>query len=130
MEALRCLASARSAEVGRGRVELEWGSRVQNFEVIDTTLRDGEQTPGISYTPEEKLVIAEALIKAGVDSIEVGSAGVSQGEGVAVRAITDWARANSIVEKIEVLGFVDGTRSPDWIVEHGEIGRASCRERV
>ena len=92
---------------------------MQNFEVIDTTLRDGEQTPGISYTPEEKLVIAEALIKAGVDSIEVGSAGVSQGEGMAVRAITDWARANSIVEKIEVLGFVDGTRSPDWIVEHG-----------
>ena len=92
---------------------------MQNFEVMDTTLRDGEQTPGISYTPEEKLVIAEALIKAGVDAIEVGSAGVSQGEGVAVRAIADWARSNGILDKIEVLGFVDGTRSTDWILEHG-----------
>lgn len=96
-----------------------WGSRVQNFEVMDTTLRDGEQTPGISYTAEEKLVIAEALIRAGVDAIEVGSAGVSQGEAVAVRGITDWARANGALDKIEVLGFVDGTRSVDWIVEHG-----------
>jgi D-citramalate synthase len=86
---------------------------------MDTTLRDGEQTPGISYTAEEKLVIAEALIKAGVDAIEVGSAGVSQGEAVAVRRITDWARTNGIADKVEVLGFVDGTRSVDWIVEHG-----------
>jgi D-citramalate synthase len=100
-------------------LERGWGSSVQNFEVMDTTLRDGEQTPGISYTAEEKLVIAEALIRAGVDAIEVGSAGVSQGEGVAVRSITDWARANGALDKIEVLGFVDETRSVDWIVEHG-----------
>jgi len=94
-------------------------SRVQNIEVMDTTLRDGEQTPGISYTPEEKLVIAEALLKAGVDAIEVASANVSQGEGVAMRKITEWAAGHNAVEKIEALGFTDGATSVDWIVRHG-----------
>jgi D-citramalate synthase len=92
---------------------------VQNIEVMDTTLRDGEQTPGISYTADEKLVIAEALLRSGVDAIEVGSAGVSHGEALAVRGITDWASANGAIEKIEVLGFVDGSNSVDWIVRHG-----------
>lgn len=95
------------------------GNRVQNIEVMDTTLRDGEQTPGISYTADEKLVIAEALLKSGIDSIEVGSAGVSHGEALAVRNITDWASAHGLAEKVEVLGFVDGTNSVDWLVRHG-----------
>ncbi len=92
---------------------------MRNIEVMDTTLRDGEQTPGISYTADEKLVIAEALLRSGVDAIEVGSAGVSHGEALAVRNITDWAKAHDVAEKIEVLGFVDGTKSVDWIVKHG-----------
>jgi (R)-citramalate synthase len=92
---------------------------VQNIEVMDTTLRDGEQTPGISYTADEKLVIAEALLRSGVDAIEVGSAGVSHGEALAVRNIMDWARDHDASEKVEVLGFVDGTNSVDWIVQHG-----------
>jgi len=92
---------------------------VRNIEVMDTTLRDGEQTPGISYTADEKLVIAEALLKAGVDAIEVGSAGVSHGEALAVRNITEWATVRGVPEKIEVLGFVDGTISVDWVVQHG-----------
>ncbi len=92
---------------------------MRNIEVMDTTLRDGEQTPGISYTADEKLVIAEALLKSGVDAIEVGSAGVSHGEAQAVRNITDWASTHGCLDKIEILGFVDGTSSVDWIVHHG-----------
>ena len=94
-------------------------NRVQNIEVMDTTLRDGEQTPGISYTADEKLVIAEALLRSGVDAIEVGSAGVSHGEALAVRKIMDWAKDHGVTDKVEVLGFVDGTTSVDWIVNHG-----------
>src|ERR1700694_3686336 len=86
---------------------------------MDTTLRDGEQTPGISYTPDEKLVIAEALLRSGVDAIEVGSALVSHGEALAVRNIAEWASSHEAAEKVEVLGFVDGTKSVDWIVQHG-----------
>ncbi len=92
---------------------------MRNIEIMDTTLRDGEQTPGISYTPDEKLVIAEALLRSGLDAIEVGSAGVSDGEALAVRKITEWANTHDASEKVEVLGFVDGTKSVDWIVQHG-----------
>ncbi len=86
---------------------------------MDTTLRDGEQTPGVNYTPEEKLVIAEAMLRAGVDAVEVASAKISDGEAEALRRITAWARAHGMAEKVEVLGFVDGTSSVDWIVQNG-----------
>jgi D-citramalate synthase len=89
------------------------------IEILDTTLRDGEQTPGISFTADEKLVIAKALLSSGVDAIEVGSAGVSDGEALAVRNITEWASTHDVSEKVEVLGFVDITRSVDWILQHG-----------
>ena len=92
---------------------------MRNIEVMDTTLRDGEQTPGVSFSADEKLAIAEALLRSGVDAIEVGSAGVSHGEALAVRGITDWAVAHDAADKVEVLGFVDGTKSVDWIVQHG-----------
>lgn len=86
---------------------------------MDTTLRDGEQTPGVNYTPEEKLVIAEAMLRAGTDAVEVASAKISDGEAEALRRITAWARAHGMAEKVEVLGFVDGTSSVDWIVQNG-----------
>lgn len=56
---------------------------------LDTTLRDGEQTPGVSLTPEQKLEIATALSAIGVDVIEVGSAAASEGEREALRLISD-----------------------------------------
>lgn len=86
---------------------------------MDTSLRDGEQTPGVNYTADEKLVIAEALLKSGVDAVEVASAKISVGEADALRRITAWARANDCVDKVEILGFVDGTSSVDWITANG-----------
>lgn len=87
---------------------------------MDTTLRDGEQTSGVSFMPHEKLMIARALLQdVGVDRVEVASARVSEGEIEAVRSITRWASQNGMLDRVEVLGFVDGTRSVDWIVESG-----------
>jgi D-citramalate synthase len=56
--------------------------------IFDTTLRDGEQTPGISLTPDEKLLIARKLDELGVDVIEAGSAITSEGEREGIRNIT------------------------------------------
>ena len=53
--------------------------------VFDTTLRDGEQTPGVSLTPQEKLEIAKALDKLGVDVIEGGFPITSKGEQEGIR---------------------------------------------
>ena len=55
--------------------------------IFDTTLRDGEQTPGISITPEQKVQIAIKLDELGVDAIEAGFPIVSQGEMQAIRTI-------------------------------------------
>ncbi|MBZ5697391.1 MAG: 2-isopropylmalate synthase [Acidobacteriia bacterium] len=92
---------------------------METMEVMDTTLRDGEQTPGVNFTPDEKLIIAEALLRSGVDAIEIASARISDGEAQAVQRITEWARSHGLVDRIEILGFVDGTRSVDWIVQNG-----------
>jgi len=56
--------------------------------VLDTTLRDGEQTPGVALTPEQKLEIARALDELGVDIIEAGSAATSEGERKAIKMIS------------------------------------------
>ena len=87
---------------------------------MDTTLRDGEQTQGVSFAPAEKLSIAQALLgRLKVDRIEVASAGVSQGEQEAVRKINQWAAEHGYLKQVEVLGFVDVDRSVDWIVGAG-----------
>ncbi len=90
------------------------------IEIMDTTLRDGEQTQGVSYSPREKLHIAKLLLRdLKVDRIEVASARVSKGEFEAIKQITDWARHNNLHMKIEVLGFVDGDISLNWIKDAG-----------
>lgn len=87
---------------------------------MDTTLRDGEQTQGVSYSPPEKLHIAKILLKdLKVDRIEVASARVSDGESEALRQITTWAKHNNLHRKVEVLGFVDGDVSLKWINDAG-----------
>lgn len=90
------------------------------IEILDTTLRDGEQTQGVSYSPVEKLHIATLLLRdLKVDRVEVASARVSAGEQEAVRLITRWAGQNGMLDKIEVLGFVDGETSLNWIRDAG-----------
>ncbi|MEK6957500.1 MAG: alpha-isopropylmalate synthase regulatory domain-containing protein [archaeon] len=88
-------------------------------QVMDTTLRDGEQTRGMSFSAEEKLSIAKLLLKeVKVDRIEVASARVSQGEKESVKAICAWAKNEGLLERIEVLAFVDEA-SIDWAFEAG-----------
>lgn len=95
-------------------------TQTRHIQLMDTTLRDGEQTQGISFSAEEKATIAKALLKSlRVDRIEVASAGVSEGEKQAVTAINDWAREEGLDSRIEVLGFVDHKRSVDWVVDTG-----------
>jgi len=56
--------------------------------IFDTTLRDGEQTPGVSLSPEKKLEIAKKLDALGVDALEAGFPVISAGELKAVRMIS------------------------------------------
>ena len=90
---------------------------------MDCTLRDGEQTSGVSFMPHEKLMIARMLLqKVKVDRIEVASARVSEGEREAVSKICRYAEGAGLLGRVEVLGFVDGKLSVDWI--------SSCGGRV
>ena len=90
------------------------------IEIMDCTLRDGEQTSGVSFLPHEKLMIARQLLgEVNVDRIEVASAGVSEGEKKAVSSICRYAESIGKLDRVEVLGFVDGHRSIDWISECG-----------
>ena len=79
------------------------------IEIMDTTLRDGEQTSGVSFAAHEKLSIAQVLLgEMRVDRLEVASARVSEGEFEAVRRMAKWAERTGHLEQLEVLGFVDG----------------------
>lgn len=90
------------------------------IEVMDTTLRDGEQTPEVAYTPAEKLQLARLLLlEVGVDRIEIASTRVSAGEREAARLVTDWARRKRLLSRVEILGYCDGRASVDWIEENG-----------
>ena len=94
--------------------------QLRHIQLMDTTLRDGEQTQGVSYSPDEKVNIAKTLLHSlKVDRIEVASARVSEGEKQAVADINAWANKEGFKGRIEVLGFVDHTRSVDWILEAG-----------
>ncbi|MBU1394760.1 MAG: 2-isopropylmalate synthase, partial [Gammaproteobacteria bacterium] len=64
--------------------------------IFDTTLRDGEQSPGASMTKDEKLRIARQLEKLGVDVIEAGFAAASPGDAGAIRAIAEAIRGSTI----------------------------------
>jgi len=87
---------------------------------MDTTLRDGEQTSGVSFSASEKLTLAKLLLEElKVDRIEVASARVSDGELQAVQQITGWAKEKDYLDKIEVLTFVDGGVSLQWMEKAG-----------
>jgi (R)-citramalate synthase len=108
-----------TGQPSRGSEPLE-GLNRRRIEIMDTTLRDGEQTSGVSFLPSEKLHIAKLLLEElKVDRIEVASARVSEGELEGVRKITQWAAQKNLLDKVEVLGFVDTPLSVNWIVEAG-----------
>src|SRR5699024_4839117 len=93
--------------------------KVSNDRVIifDTTLRDGEQSPGASMTKEEKLRIAKGLERLGVDVIDAGFAIASLGDFDAVKTIADTIQDSTICSLARAM-------------DADKIGRASCRERV
>lgn len=92
----------------------------RHLEIMDTTLRDGEQTSGVSFSASEKLTLAKLLLdELNVDRIEVASARVSDGELQAVQQITEWAKEKNYLENIEVLTFVDGGVSLQWMKKAG-----------
>ena len=107
------------------------GERKQ-IEIMDCTLRDGEQTNGVSFLPHEKLMIARALLSdVKVDRIEIASARVSEGEKDAVRMICRYAELNGILNKVEVLGFVDGNKENPLkyasLVRQAELSKSLSR---
>ena len=90
------------------------------IEILDTTLRDGEQTAGVSFNADEKLAIAQLLLEElQVDRVEVASARVSKGEDAAFRRICAWAEGAGCLDRVEALGFVDDGVSVDWIADAG-----------
>src|ERR1044071_5111014 len=92
----------------------------RKIEIMDTTLRDGEQTSGVSFSISEKLTITQLLLEElQVDRVEIASARVSDGEFQAVKSILQWAGANGYADKIEVLTFVDNGVSIDWMINAG-----------
>src|SRR3954452_7747060 len=102
-----------------GKVKLK-ANMPKHIEIMDTTLRDGEQTSGVSFSASEKLTIAQILLtEVKVDRIEIASARVSEGEFRAVKNITEWATRNGYIDKVEVLTFVDGSTSVEWMLNAG-----------
>ena len=92
----------------------------RKVEIMDTSLRDGEQTSGVAYKAAEKLSIAKVLLEdVGVDRIEIASARISKGEFEGVQKITAWANEKGHQDKVEILGFIDKGKSIDWIKEAG-----------
>lgn len=90
------------------------------IEIMDTTLRDGEQTSGVSFSGQEKLSIAKLLLNdLGVNRVEIASARVSNGEFDTVRKIAEWAAHAGHLNKVEILGFIDKGESLKWIKEAG-----------
>jgi D-citramalate synthase len=91
-----------------------------NIEILDTTLRDGEQTSGVSFASTEKLHIARLLIEElKVDRLEIASAKVSDGEFETVKRVAQWATHRNCLDRIEILGFVDNDKSLNWVKEAG-----------
>lgn len=90
------------------------------IELMDTTLRDGEQTHGVSIPGDEKLMVAQRLLTdVKADRVEVASCRVSQGEWESLRRIMEWAEGAGFADRVEVLSFVDHTASIDWMTSAG-----------
>ena len=90
------------------------------IDIVDTTVRDGEQTKGVSYKKEEKLIIVRRLLEeVKVARCEVCSAKVSPDERVGLTHIMDWAKGAGFADRIEVLSFTDFDKSVAWLEPTG-----------
>ena len=99
---------------------IKFNMKRRKIEIMDTTLRDGEQTSGVSFSAAEKLTIAQLLLEElNIDRIEIASARVSEGEFQGVKGIMAWAEEKGYTDRIEVLTFVDGGLSIDWMKKTG-----------
>ena len=116
----------------RNTTAMERSNQKRYVEIMDTTLRDGEQTSGVAYTASEKLNIAKMLLEeVRVDRIEIASARISEGEYDAVSKIVKWADQHGYLERVEILGFVDENRSLDWIAgAGGKVVNLLCKGSV
>ncbi|MFV0483188.1 MAG: alpha-isopropylmalate synthase regulatory domain-containing protein [Bacteroidales bacterium] len=95
---------------------------INQIQILDTTLRDGEQTSGVSFSMKEKKSIAKLLLQElKVDRVEIASARVSDGEFNTAKSICAWAREYSVIDRVEILGFVDGVKSIEWIKNAGGV---------
>jgi len=93
---------------------------IRKIEIMDTTLRDGEQTSGVSFAAQEKVSVVSLLLEElKVDRVEIASARVSEGEFIAVKKMAQWAQTHGYIDRLEVLGFVDGSTSLEWIASAG-----------
>jgi len=91
-------------------------SPTSRIQIMDTTLRDGEQTPDVSYTPAEKQELARVLLsQVRVDRIEIAQTRVSEGERIAARRVTAWARKEGLEGRVEIMGYCDGELSVKWL---------------
>lgn len=88
------------------------------IEIVDTTLRDGEQMDGVSYNSQEKIMIAKRLFDIGVSRIEVASANAVDEDKRALEEICKMANVLGRLRDVEVLGFVN-KQSVDWIANCG-----------
>jgi len=93
---------------------------MKHIEIMDTTLRDGEQMRDVSYSSQEKLTLAKLLLEElSVDRIEIASAKVSEGELESCTSVLSWANSKGYLDRVEILGFTDHTISIDWISRAG-----------
>ncbi|BCL76484.1 2-isopropylmalate synthase [Jeongeupia sp. HS-3] len=83
---------------GTQPASITWGEPVmgERLYIFDTTLRDGEQSPGASMTREEKIRVARQLEKLGVDIIEAGFAAASPGDAAAIHAIAEAVKESTV----------------------------------
>ncbi|MEM2130881.1 MAG: 2-isopropylmalate synthase, partial [Candidatus Bathyarchaeia archaeon] len=98
---------------------MKWGIALSSgfprkIRIFDTTLRDGEQTPGASLTTEKKIALAKQLDNLGVDIIEAGFAAASEGELEAIKLIVKEGL------KAEICSFARGVKKDiDAVKESG-----------
>lgn len=90
----------------------------KHIQILDTTLRDGEQSPGICFSADQRLTLAQKLLcDLNVDRVEIGYALSNEEDQRAFKQISKWAEEHGYEDRIEILTFVDNKRSIDWLTD-------------